>query len=339
MYMIKELIRLVKYALTEEEFNENEFAHLTEEDWQEIYETAEAHSITPVLGVLLERKLQSCKAEAVLKIRDSLFQTVTEYEVMEEELKKICRVLDQTGIPYIPLKGVRVRKYYPKPWMRTIRDLDVLIPEKDFARAGQEIEEKLSYRKEEKSGQDAYFYAPSGVILELHSNLQENIEHMDYVLKRVWDYSSQEEEGGNSTRYVQSNEFYMFHMIAHMAYHFIRGECSIRAFMDIELLQNHMEMQEEEVQDLCDNAGIGTFYRQVQKLLGCWFGDREYDEVTKVLEECLMDDQAFREEERKPADTVFKKIRTFFEDLLHKEEEEAFLAKEEGLLEKLGLKE
>ena len=42
----------------------------------------------------------------------------------EKELKE---ALEKAEIPFLPLKGSVIRKYYPEPWMRTSCDIDLLI--------------------------------------------------------------------------------------------------------------------------------------------------------------------------------------------------------------------
>ena len=42
-----------------------------------------------------------------------------------------CNALEKAQIPFVPLKGSVIRKYYPEAWMRTSSDIDVLVHKED----------------------------------------------------------------------------------------------------------------------------------------------------------------------------------------------------------------
>ena len=66
------------------------------------------------------------KTPNVKKLINESFMSVYRYEQSQTEIKKITHVLTELKIPYILLKGPRVRKYYPEPWLRTSCDIDII---------------------------------------------------------------------------------------------------------------------------------------------------------------------------------------------------------------------
>ena len=123
--------------------------------------------------------------------------------------------------------------------------------------------------------------------MELHFNIKENTENLDRVLVKVWDNSFPVDNKG-SMEYKQSNEFFLFHLLAHMAYHFQHGGCGIRSVLDIYLICHQMQYDEAKLMELCKEAKIVTFYKYVRMLAEVWFGDEEHTSITLAMENYIL---------------------------------------------------
>ena len=124
--------------------------------------------------------------------------------------QKIIKLLEENKVDYLPLKGSIIQAYYPEPWMRTSCDIDILVKEEDLARAVDTLKEKLAYTSDDRRNyHDISLYSPNGVHLELHFSIQENMESIDDLLSRVWDYAVLVE--GREYQYQQTNEYFLFH--------------------------------------------------------------------------------------------------------------------------------
>ena len=99
---------------------------------------------------------------------------VYRYEKINYELGRLRKVLNEAKIPFIPLKGSVLRRYYPEPWMRTSCDIDVLVHEEAVDQAAQIIVDKLGYAYEKKQYHDISLMSDGGVHLELHHTIKEN---------------------------------------------------------------------------------------------------------------------------------------------------------------------
>lgn len=118
------------------------------------------------------------------ELDNEMFRAAFRCEQLEHELKKICGTLEKARIPFIPLKGSVLRRYYPEPWMRTSCDIDVFVREADLDRAIEALWENLSYRIGEISDHDVQIYTPNGQHIELHRNLIE--DHRINQAQRCW---------------------------------------------------------------------------------------------------------------------------------------------------------
>ena len=212
-----------------------------------------------------------------------LYTAVFRYESINYELGNIKEILSENEIPFIPLKGSVIREYYPEPWMRTSCDIDILVREENIDKAVKALVEN-GYTKERKNYHDVSLYSVGGVHLELHFSILELKENIDKVLSRAWDYA----ERKDGFEYSFTNEFFLYHNIAHASYHFIGGGCGVRPFVDLFILLEKLQYDVEKLNKLLIEAGIKTFADKMEELSKVWFEDGEYTDVTRELENFVL---------------------------------------------------
>ena len=209
------------------------------------------------------------------------------YETLMHAQGEILRIFSEEKIPHIPLKGAVMREYYPEPWHRSSCDVDILVREEDLDRACDALAGRAGYRVEgDKKYHDIHLYSPSGTHLELHYNLRSTIAAYDKVLTRVWDYT--EEDANNCCRFYQTSAFFVFHHVAHMAYHFENGGCGIKPFMDLFILQTRRETDFEGARALLAEAGLLAFFENMMALCRVWFMGEEHTALTLKTEQYLL---------------------------------------------------
>ena len=220
------------------------------------------------------------------KSLDSAWGKVVWCHVLKNEsLKMIRNTLDQAQIPYILLKGAVLQHLYPSPEMRTCSDWDVLVREEDLERAVETLETKAGFRAHDRAYHDVPL-VNRNVLLELHFNLKEEMENIDSLLSKAWDYA---EPSGEGSTYSFTPEFQIFHVIAHMSYHMAHGGLGIRPFIDLWLLRNRTEYDEATVEQMCIDTGILTFYQKSCQLADLWL------EQNSVLENVNTEDMKLLE--------------------------------------------
>lgn len=280
-------MNLIKVSIQKEDLDIELYMSLTEEEEQHLYKLCSEHSLGIIAGDILGKSDQIEKTAVVNKLINEAFMAMIKYEQSQLDKEDITKTFDELFIPYIVLKGPRVRQFYPKPEYRTSCDIDILVKEEDIDRAVTGLVEKCSFEKQAKNYHDIPMVSPQGILLELHFNIKENTENFDGVLVKVWDNSFPVDNGG-SMEYKQSNEFFLFHLLAHMAYHFQHGGCGIRSILDIYLICNQMQYDEAQIMEFCKEAKIATFYKYVRQLAEVWFGDEEHTSITVAMEEYIL---------------------------------------------------
>lgn len=273
---------LIKSELVNEKI---EYTQLTDEKIKELFILSKKHDVVNLIAdALIRNNLIETSSPYYAKFRYELKYSVGFVANLEYEIEHIRSVFKKNHISYILLKGSVLRNYYPEPWMRTSCDIDVLVRDEQLDEAVNALTQ-TGYKVEgNKHYHDINLYAPGGMHLELHHNIKEREEKMDRVLDKVWQYSVKV----NDFEYAESPEFFRFHHIAHMAYHFIHGGCGIRSFIDLWIFENKIETDDKIYRDLLKQANLEKFEKYAFKLMHYWLDNGGADEQILNMEHYIL---------------------------------------------------
>lgn len=280
----KILLSLLQATVCGEEVSNAVKDACTPQTLERVCVLAKMHDLAHIPGqALAQLGLPEC--EPLKELRRTTFMAVQRYVQLDYELKRICDTLERAQIPFIPLKGAQVRKFYPEPWMRTSCDIDILVHEKDLDRAVNALINDLSYTTDHKKKfHDMWLFSPSGIHLELHFSILETMENIDRLLSRVWEFAIPVTE----YRYALDNNFLAFHLMAHMSYHFTGGGSGIRSLLDIYLLRRKNTYDETVLRGYLAQCGIERFYDAVLDLIAAWFEGETPTALTKKMGHFLL---------------------------------------------------
>lgn len=264
------------------------FESLSEEELSALYALAKKHDVAHLVGNALEKAGRLPKeSDVTKKFKKQQMVAMLRQERIDYELTQIRRVLEEANIRFLPLKGSVIRPLYPAPWMRTSCDIDVLVDEASLDLCVSLLCERLDYEaKSERGYHDISLHAPSGVHLELHFSILEKMEQIDGELARVWEHASPIGEGMFEHRLT--NEYLLFHTVAHMAYHFVHGGCGIRPILDLFLMQEKLPLEESAFRAHLAACSLEPFYESLLAFSQVWFGDAEPTELTRAMQEYLL---------------------------------------------------
>lgn len=267
-----------------------------------MYQLSKAHDMTHLVGDALskcgvftnlpdtvEENDRATIEKIKAKLDEQVFTAVYRYENINYELEQLKQAFNEEKIPFIPLKGSVIRRYYPEPWMRTSCDIDILVKEENLDKAVKVLTEKKGFKQEGKRNfHDISLYSSAGIHLELHFNIKETVEKLDAVLKTAWEHAVKKDDDENKYEYRFSEEFFLFHLYAHASYHFVQGGCGVRPFLDLYLLNKKIKYDREKLNALLEEAGIKKFAEEVEHLAETWFGELEYTNLTRRMEEYIL---------------------------------------------------
>ena len=265
----------------------------------ELYKLSKVHDVVHLIGDALNKSgvfesLPSDKQEserAVIskikaKFTEQIFTAVYRYESINYEFEQICKTFEKARIPFIPLKGSVIRKYYPEPWMRTSCDIDILVKEKDADNAAEYLQTRLQYRCEEKWQHDISLFSPSNVHVELHFKLLDSDFKQVKDLIDVW--SGDEISLLSDSEYQMSKELFLLYHIYHMAKHFIHGGCGIKPFVDLWIIKNKIDFDKVKVEKLLKKSDLLLFYNRAEELMSVWFEGKPHNSVTQEMEDYIL---------------------------------------------------
>ena len=261
-----------------------------------IMDMAKRHSLLPLVteGILKYAVLDENSQKT---LKNSRLLAVYRHEQLEQMQNAVGNLLSENEISHIFLKGTVIAKYYPQPWMRTRGDLDVLIRPKDMEQATKLLVDKLLFKVCSKNYHDVTMLSQNGRILELHFNLLEKEKKMDRVLSLAWDRARPQKEYS----YEFDDEFFVFHQIAHTAYHFMNGGCGIRFLIDLWLLEKNLSLDQPKLQVLLKKAELQEFYKNIRKLILHWFEKEAPNELILQMEDYIISGSVFGTDENKIA--------------------------------------
>lgn len=241
-------------------------------DWEAFYRLADFHSVanTVYYGIILLPQEQQ-PASAVLALFRKAMQIVLGRESMQHfELQNVMDHMDEAGIPYLPLKGWHLKHLYPRPDMRSMCDVDVLVPSHVMKQIPA-LMKKCGFSLE-LHGENHDEYAKSETLTtEIHWSLfPKRSPYFDYF-KKYMDQAVPVTEG-KQERKLSDEDFYI-HLIGHMAKHFRGGGTGVRSIMDIyEYRKAYGDTLDQTYLDKeLDKLGLRGFAHAAEELAQSWF--------------------------------------------------------------------
>lgn len=248
-------------------------------DYPLLIEVAEKQAILPIIREgLAAMQLQGDGVDAV---QNKCLSDICLFAHRDFALDTIKTCFEKNGIEYVMLKGSALRDLYPEQWMRTSCDIDVLIKEDKLDEAVELLQKETDFKYLKRLYHDVSMSIPN-VRLELHFNIKEGIENIDKLLSDAWNYAAAQ---NGTKQFVFTPEYQIFHVIAHMSYHFVRGGLGVRPYLDLWLLRNKTEYDENIVRGMCEECGILKFYEECCKLSDVWLLNVDHTGVSKALEQ------------------------------------------------------
>ena len=288
------LISLLRSKVLGTDVDKKRLTELSAQDLKELYDLGSYHDVAHIVGAaLVESGVLEEKTQEKSLFSNEHRLAVFLFRRFSDELANISELFEKEQIEHIALKGSVLRYYYPEPWMRTSCDIDVLVKKEELMRAKDLLVNSLGYTYVSKTGHDISLNSPTGVHIELHFALVEDtiLKESHEILFSVWERAELIENKKYS--YILPDDFFYFYHVVHMAKHFLSGGCGIRSFLDLWILENKISYDREKRERLISSAGFSEFEAGASKLASVWFGNREHDEFTLLIEKIVFSGGTF----------------------------------------------
>ena len=184
---IQILFALLRSAICGTRLTEEERKQYTPDMLYDLLKTSSKNDVAHLLVLGLTKN--ELVPEGRYDLDQYTFNAIYRYERIRHEFENLCVALEKAQIPFLPLKGSVIRKYYPEEWMRTSCDVDILVRREDLGAAISYLKDKHQYEEKERTTHDVSLYSPSGIYVELHFDLveEDRAQNAIDVLKSVWE--------------------------------------------------------------------------------------------------------------------------------------------------------
>lgn len=253
------------------------------------------HQITP----LAYEGAVRCGIDRSLPVMQELFgiccRRLLQSERQMAMLEKVCARFDENGIDYMPLKGANLKKIYPRPDLRLMGDVDILVRQEQYAKIIP-IVEQLGFEAQYESDHELVWKSDA-LLLELHKRVIPSYNQDYYAyFGDGWRLAAPKE----GSRYAMKPEDEFIYLFTHFAKHYRDGGIGIRHVTDLWVWKRAWpNMDEAYLRQELKTLQLLAFYDNVCRLLQLWFEDGAEDEKTAFMTRFLLDSGVWgREEDR-----------------------------------------
>ena len=243
--------------------------------------SGENHMDYLLLGALLRTEGLSEEEKELLreKVRGSMLFT----GIQLQELKNLEQRMEAAKIPCQPMKGARMKFYYPSPFLREMSDIDILIHADFMEQAAEELQDMGYVLQQKIKHHDIYRKAP-GIVVEAHRAMYDRtVDERQYAY--FSDLSRAVRRKGFLYVYDFETEDFYIYMMAHMAKHFYKRGCGIRNLVDIHVFRNRFgaEMKADYLEKQFAGLGLTAFTEHMEKLARIWLQGEPCEEFYQQL--------------------------------------------------------
>ena len=231
-------------------------------DWGDVLTEAKAQTVVALVADAVPKEYS-----AEWQILSS--QSTAHYMRALYEQTNLCNLLKKNGIPFVILKGTAAAMYYPKPQFRTMGDIDFIVPQTDFDKT-RELLENNGYVFCGDYGDDRdYTYQKGNVIFELHHRYSDDKSNIESFITEGIRGTETHEIGGH-TFPTLPGDINGLVLLDHIRHH-IYGGLGIRQIIDFMMFIAAQEQLDDFLQ-LVREAGLYTFLKVLTKMCVKYFG-------------------------------------------------------------------
>lgn len=254
-------------------------------DVHAVLATARAHGAT----VLAYYGAVNCGVDASSEaMRDAFARVCRELLVGERQTAEVARLaekLRESGADFMPLKGVRLKKHYPKPEMRRMSDADILIKCEQYDRI-RPLMLSLGYVEGVESDHE-YNWQKGSTHIELHKRLIPSY-NKDYFAYFGDGWRLARPLDGTPFEYAMSAEDEMIYLFTHFAKHYRDAGIGVRHMTDLWVFRNaNPTLDEDYIHAELIKLQLADFYANIIRTLAVWFDGAEGDEVTDFITQAV----------------------------------------------------
>lgn len=231
------------------------------------------------LEMIVYEELKKQNLEIPLELETTYNKSLHKFLMQEHHYQILIEKLKEENIKYLPLKGIIIKDIYPKAYLRTMSDIDLLI-EKTNQKRVKEIMLNLNYQiKSYNLAHHDLYTNEFGVLIEIHHSL----------LTSDHKYSLYYKDKNLFNNNFSINDYYIYNII-HLVKHFINGGIGIRNLIDLKQYNIYYKngLDYDYITSELKNLDLEVFHEKMKDLYEVWFENKEATPPLKKLEEYVL---------------------------------------------------
>ena len=245
-----------------------------------------AHQILPMLFYGVQNSGIVVPEDVKSFLRTATLQSAMVDQSQKTASEAIFSAFEQSGLDYMPLKGILRKSAYPQPEMRLMSDLDILIRPEQYDRI-RPLMADLGFTESYESDHELAWRKPGGLLVELHKHIIPSY-NQDYYAYFGDGWKLARLVPGTAHRFEMKPEDSLIYELTHMAKHYRDGGIGIRHLTDVWLCaQNGQALDQYYIRTELQKLKLWDFYENVLATGRVWFADGAANEKTDFITEFI----------------------------------------------------
>ena len=251
---------------------------------------AKKHQITNLVYYGAVNCGYSDELPEMIKLLNTSCFGISKSEIQKYEIDRICKALEESGIDYMPLKGIILKEFYPKSDMRLMGDADILIRTEQYDLIRKTMA-SLGFVEKLESDHE-YVWFNNALYLELHKRLIPSY-NKDYYTYFGDGWRLAKKISDHACRYEMSDEDFFIYIFTHFAKHYRDAGVGIKHLVDLWIIQKKKELDLVYISNELKKLDLCDFYHNIQKVISVWFEDEQSDEKTDFITNIIFNSGAY----------------------------------------------
>ena len=237
-------------------------------DWQALYNLAQSHKVTGLVGRILADLPTDHRPPKALAVafRQGMGQTLMTYEKRMVAVQVMEQTLTDAHIPYLTVKGACTAAAYPDPSLRTCGDTDIVLTPEHQREAVQTLEQRGFAKK--VTHDDVVMLTLHGFEFELHTRLESINDGSRALLANP--FAPEVAYNKSKNIWVLQPVYAVYYTVLHLLHHIKTGGAGVRMLLDTDLLLRKDPTLAPQVLELAERSGLERSFGCILALCKQW---------------------------------------------------------------------
>ncbi|MEG0377697.1 MAG: nucleotidyltransferase family protein [Eubacterium sp.] len=253
--------------------------------WEQVFKIARQHSVAGMVCYGIEKLPLEKRpsAEIMKRFQQEKWKGIAKEAIQHISTEEILEALEAAKIRALPLKGYILKNSYPRPDMRVMADVDVLVDDAN-TKAVKELMLERGYSCENEGGNHDVYYRKPYMNVEVHRNILPEKHDLNGCFEGIFERTKK----SGVYHYIKEmtpEDFYIY-SLAHLKKHYAQGGTGIRSIMDLWVFKTDFRKKADwnVIEKELKKVGLYHFEEKLLHLAAVWFGVEEGDAEAQEIE-------------------------------------------------------